>query len=324
MDNNLWDDDNSEFLDRPEETKVDTNGQQLQAPPVTVQTYRPSNVPAEPVATLSASSQVESTYYGELPEIDLEDDFSEVLNDANLRIEQGRLYQMIMNHDLFEGMDSDPKAIQNVQKEIRKFARERMEIMLGMRQEQMAKDYADYAAQMMPSPFNDLEVDILKKIASKATNGATESPEANKVASTLRETPRRQTLNTISKTVKQAPKKDSRPLTKSTAPLQRKRLDPMVEQILAEEGVPRELIEEDYKPIGKPLHMLSAQELEERQKQTALRLARRKPAKATGALPMASPEQQEMMAMQRASQIGASPGMAALLEKVKSMPVKTT
>ena len=66
-----------------------------------------------------------------------EEDFTAVFNDANLRIEQGRLYQMIMNHDIFEGMDADERAVQNVQKEIRKFARERMEIMLGMRQEQV-------------------------------------------------------------------------------------------------------------------------------------------------------------------------------------------
>ena len=58
-----------------------------------------------------------------------------VLSDARLRLEQGRLYEMVMNSDLFEGSDCDPKAIKNVEKEIRNFAKERMEIMLGMRQE---------------------------------------------------------------------------------------------------------------------------------------------------------------------------------------------
>jgi hypothetical protein len=39
---------------------------------------------------------------------------------------------------------------------------------------------------------------------------------------------------------------------------------------------------------------------------------------------MATPEQAEMIAMQRATQISSAPGMAALLAKVQSMPVKNT
>lgn len=326
---NLWDDDqNEEFRDIPDETKLDSSGQLLQAPPVQVQSPQRSRAssPVNAVTTTEAAYAV-GLRPGSNQEINLEElgieeeeDFTEVLNDANLRIEQGRLYQMIMNHDLFEGMDSDPRAVQNVQKEIRKFARERMEIMLGMRQEQKQLDQVSIVL-----PFNDLEIDILKKIASKATNGATETPEANEVAAAVKETPKRQTINPIGNSSAKknlTPKTQTKLLTKNNAPIKRTRADATVEQILAEEGVSRELIEEDYQPIGKPLHKLSAEELAQRQKETSQRLAARKTVKSASALPMAGPEQQEILAVQRAQQIGQAPGMSALLEKVKSMPVK--
>lgn len=327
MSNNLWDDDNQseEFRDVPDEVKLDSNKQPMQAPPAQVQNppaYRPANVPAEPVRVnpakqLQAGPTDEEFLDSVLSE---EEDFTEVLADANLRIEQGRLYQMIMNHNLFEGMDADPRATQNVEREIRKFARERMEIMLGMRQEQSAQ------AAVVSSPFNDLEVDILKKIASKATNGATETAEANQVASVLREAPRK-TLNPIGgSTALKRPSPVQKPQTKlpvkTQAPLQRKKVDATIEQIAAEEGVSVEDLELGYTGIGKPMAKLTEEELLQRARDTAQRMAKRTTVKSASALPMASIEQQEMLALQRATAMGQAPGMAALLEKVKSMPIK--
>ena len=226
---------------------------------------------------------------------------------------------MIMNHDLFEGMDADPRAVKNVQREIRKFARESMEVMLGMRE-------TTPAHAIVASPFNDLEIDILKRIASKASNGATETQEANEVAAKVKETPKRQTLNPIggSTALKRtaAPKPQAKLPTKASAPVQRSRGNETVEQILREEGVPKELIEEDYVGIGKPLHKLTQEELSKRQKETAIRLAKRVTVKSANALPMASPEQQELLAMQRAQQVSTGPGMAAILNAVKNMPIK--
>ena len=335
MANNLWDDDaNEEFRDVPDEAQVQSpaNGQASSQPAMVVPSYRPANIPAEPVASTSVqraaaalrrADPVEEEVDLEALGVEVEEDFTEVLNDANLRIEQGRLYQMIMNHDLFQGMEADQRAVDNVQREIRKFARERMEIMLGMRQEQSAP------VAMVSSPFNDLEVDILKKIASKATGGATESAEANHIASVVKEPPRR-TLTPIGGTT--ALKRPTAPTpqraaqkplqSKPSAPIKRTKMDLTIDQIAAEEGIPRELLEENYKPIGKPLHELTAQELAERERQTAARLKKHTTVKSASALPMATPEQAEMLAMQRATQIAQAPGMAALLAKVSSMPVK--
>jgi len=324
--NNLWDDVSSEeFRDIPDETQLDANKQPMKAPPVQVKNPmqvppRPSNVPAEPVQSLQENLYDVSTTLEEILE---EEDFSLVLNDANLRIEQGRLYQMIMNHDLFDGMDADPKAVKNVQSEIRKFARERMEIMLGMRQEQLAKHYSDYNAQLA-NPFNELEVEILKKIASKATNGATETEEANELATSLRQEPKRTTIKPLGgSTAVRRPTAAAKPLPSKALPLQRKKLNATVEQILAEEGVSREDIEENYQPIGKPFEALSEEEKVRRAKETAARIARRKTVKSPHALPMATPEQEAFMAASRADQFSQVPGMGTLLQHVKNMPIKS-
>jgi len=336
MANNLWDDETvEEFRDVPEEAETGSkqvqNGIASSQPAMVVPSYRPSNIPAEPVVQRQAPRQ--QVVSADTQEVDLEDlgieqeeDFTEVLNDANLRIEQGRLYQMIMNHDLFQGMEADERAVDNVQREIRKFARERMEIMLGMRQEQVAQ-----SANMVSSPFNDLEVDILKKIASKATNGATETAEANEIAQVVKAPPKR-TLTPIGGTTamkrpqtpqRQAPQGKALQ-ARTQAPIKRSKMDLTIDQIAAEEGIPRELLEENYKPIGKPLHELTPQELAQREKETAARLRKHTTVKSASALPMATPEQAEMIAMQRATQISSAPGMAALLAKVQSMPVKNT
>ena len=100
---------------------------------------------------------------------DEEENTSELMADANLRLEQGRLYQMVLQGDIFADTNADPRAIKNVQREIRKYVRERMETMLGIRQEQVAQE------TIISSPFNDMEVTVLKMLASKMSKGATEA-----------------------------------------------------------------------------------------------------------------------------------------------------
>jgi hypothetical protein len=337
----MWDEEeNQEFRDIPEETQLDENGQPRASAQPRVQQAAPQPLAPQQTPFNGSTGRFEEAPLDEHDEEFLEnlldeEDFSSVLNDANLRIEQGRLYQMIMNHDLFEGMEADVKAVQNVQKEIRKFARERMEIMLGMRQEQPL-------VATVASPFNDLEVDILKKIASKATNGATESPEANQVAAAVREVPRRQTLNPIggstgikkSITVTVAPPKPraQRPLpSKPAAPVQRTRMDNVIDQICAEEGISRADLELEYVGIGKKLGELTGEELAQRQRAASQRLAKNRTVKSQSAIPMATAEQQEALALSRANQfkgvarmdgLPIPGGMSALLDKVKSMPIK--
>lgn len=343
---NLWGEEEEEFQDRPEAAstvKKPQNAAQLAnqlIPPIaTAPIHQNPRAPAEPVRQAPAPRPVAEEFSDEVEELvesldQEEEDFETVLNDANLRIESGRLYQMVMNHDLFEGMEVDARAVASVQREIRKFAKERMEIMLGMRQERLAEQYAEYNAKLS-NPFNDLEVEILKKLASKATNGATESAEANQVAATLRETapPKRTTLTPIGQKapVKQpqrlAPRAPGAKLpSKAPVPLKRTRLDATIEQVAAEEGIPveelRKHVTDGYTPMDKPLVALSGEEQARRIKESQERLSRHRTVKSTSALPMATPEQEAALAVQRATQIGTAPGMAALLAKVSSMPTK--
>lgn len=178
-----------------------------------------------------------------------EEDFTEVLSDARLRLEQGKLYEMIMNHGLFDGVDADPRAAKSVQRQIRNFARERMEIMLGIRQEAVVS-----TGVMVSSPFNDLEVQILKKLASAASKGATESEEANQpVEQAPAQPPKKKTLNTIGNTSRQTtpvakPKPQPKPIAKKAEPIQR-----APKQQAQSERPPKEL-------TGKALHEMTEEE----------------------------------------------------------------
>jgi hypothetical protein len=96
-----------------------------------------------------------------------EEDTAAIMSDANLRLEQGRLYQMVLQGNIFADTNADPKAIRIVQREIRKFVKEKMELMLGIRQEKVLET-------IVSSPFNDMEVTVLRMLASKMSKGATE------------------------------------------------------------------------------------------------------------------------------------------------------
>lgn len=106
------------------------------------------------------------------------------LTDANLRIEQGRLYQMLMTADIFGNLDCDEKAIKNVQRELRRFAKDRMEVMLGM------KKPTEQSTNIVSSPFNHLEVEVLKTLAAKLSGGNTQKADPKPAKSN--------TLNSIS------------------------------------------------------------------------------------------------------------------------------
>lgn len=186
-----------------------------------------------------------------------DEDFSDVLTDARLRLELGRLYEMVMNHSLFEGVEVDERASKIVQKQIRKFAKEQIELTLGMRQKAVAN------ATIVSSPFNDLEVDILKKLASAASKGATETEEANQPAQQTGPSapPKKKTLNTIGKQqTRPAPK----PMAKKAEPIQRQN-KPKPKLDLPPEFEP------DYVPLDKPINQMSAQELAERDRQATER-----------------------------------------------------
>lgn len=232
--------------------------------------------------------------------IEDEDDMSEVLNDANLRLEQGRLYQMVIEQNIFGETDADPKAIKNVQREIRKFARERMEIMLGMRHES-AKEQT-----VVSSPFNDLEVVALKTIAAQMSKGATKSVDKPEVPAA----PKKDGITSISGTTK--PKvsiaKEFKPLPKNRAPDAAAKTKPAPK-------APAGPKEQSY--LNKPIEQMTPEELLAYDEARENRMKNLKADLPANMVPMPSPAEMEGMYMTRqANMISSGSSAAAALVKL--------
>lgn len=296
MSKNFWQDE-GEFRDSPVEME---NGQwkevETEVPPQTAGqriVKVPGHYPA-PAEDQVTKEYVEEQVDLQFPDDDEEDDYTAILSDARLRLEQGKLYEMIMNHDLFQGLDADARAIKNVQREIRRFARERMEVMLGMRQEQPK------AGVEVELPFNQLEITILKKLASAATKGATEKAETKVSAPVV---PKKEGLTPISAPKSSAPK-----------PLAPKPATPVKRQApVAKAPAPQiPAVDEDYKPLEKPPSEMTADELIQRNRESQARL--QKQAKSKTALPMPTYEEQELLHTQRA--LSAAPAVSAIVAAI--------
>lgn len=251
------------------------------------------------------------------------EDYKNILSDARLRLEQGRLYEMLMNHDIFEGLNADAKAIKIVKSELKKFAKERMEIMLGMRQ---TTDAPQVTQVKVEAQFNELEVSLLKQLTYKMSQGKTAEPQANKIAEKI--APKKETLTPISNKVaapapakpaplvaKAAPPKAApKPLaSKPSAPIERPKRKP---------GRPPknvDLLELDYKPLDKPIHEMTEEEIIERNKQAMERQSAKKSVRPKDVPPMPTVEQQEMLYIQRQAEIShKNPGISALVSLINS------
>lgn len=294
-------DDNDDFRDHPDEMNGNQsfipNVKQPPAPP-------PQRTAKAPVIPPPVVEEYEEVVEASEPE---EEDYTAYLNDARIRLEQGRLYEMLINHDIFAGLDSDPKAIKVVQSQIRRFAKNQMEIMLGMRQEVQKTQ----SISIDNFPFNDLEVITLKTIAATFSKGATEDPRAQQYSGSP--PPVRKTgLNSLGSKPqqKQQPsiqKPQAKPLASKPAdPIKRVKVDKSVELALQQEGVERFYIEEakkqleseQYKPIDKPLSELGEDELAKRNREASLR--NRQAAVNPSASPMPNVDQQIMFHTSRA------------------------
>jgi hypothetical protein len=244
---------------------------------------------------------------------DEDEDFSEVLTDARLRLELGRLYEMVMNHSLFDNVEVDVRASKIVQKQIRKFAKEQIELTLGMRQETVQS-----SGTVVSSPFNDLEVTILKKLASAASKGATESEEANQVEESPVQSPKKKTLNSISSSSnKTKAVAQPKPVAKKTEPIKR--------QAKPKSDYAPEL-EMDYKPLDKPFHEMTAQELAERDRQASERQKGRMVVTPKNErAPWPDFATQEMLAMAQVSRAtGGNAGISALNGKLSQLVIANT
>jgi hypothetical protein len=152
-----------------------------------------------------------------------------IVDSAKIRLQQGSLYEMLIGHNLFEGVDAHPEAIAQVEKELKGFILERLEVLLGMK----AEKEKEVHKIVQESQFNDMEVQALKMIASKVTKGASATAPttpSEKQLNTVK--PKKQKLNSLSKPVKKVakpakkvvkkPKVASKPLPKKGSGVKKK------------------------------------------------------------------------------------------------------
>jgi hypothetical protein len=312
------------FEDKPEEmqgqydAEGNWHGQQSETPQLQVQ--RPAQ-PA-PQQGVSPAPKQEPAHVNETEEeVDEdEEDVSATLTDARLRLEMGKLYELIMKHEIFEGADADPKAMKIVQKQIRNYAQEQMEIMLGMRQEPTKAEANSFPMELFP--FNSLEVDTLKALAAAATKGA--SRDAEPLDLTPAAPPAKTTLKPIGSRQgsKPAPKASSKPLqNKPAAPVRRNKAD--IDRILAEEGLTMADIDQVMDSSGEFLDperrsKMTEDDIRKRNKEAS---NRNKRAESKDVRPMPTPEQLEQMYTQRSAVAESSvKGWAELIGMVKNMP----
>ena len=97
---------------------------------------------------------------------DLNNHESNMVYNARIRLEQARLYEMLINHNVFEGVDADPRAVRAVQQELKQYIVRRLELLMGLRRPVQQKVQENQV-------FNDVEADFLKQLAYKGTLGAT-------------------------------------------------------------------------------------------------------------------------------------------------------
>ncbi len=197
----------------------------------------------------------------------------EVLSDARLRLEQGRLYEMLMSSSLFSEMEADPRAIKNVEREIKGFIKERLEVMLGIRQDK---------AKARSATFEEDEIVILKGLVARA-RGQTRAPTptpAFKPAPATQPAPSGPRFSPPKPAV--AP---PRPAPQKAAP----KRSPVVARNQARQQPVKESA-----PLDKPVYEMNETELMQRNEEIAARTAARKAA-ASGGIPMPSLDQEHMI-----------------------------
>ena len=92
---------------------------------------------------------------------DVESGNQTIMNEALSRIEQASLYQVLLNHNLLSPGSARQEILDKVQNEIKGFVLDRLEILLGMKQNLSP---VTVKAEL---PFDDEEINALKALASR-------------------------------------------------------------------------------------------------------------------------------------------------------------
>ena len=144
----------------------------------------------EVVEMFSGASESEVAY-------ELEEEEMDVVGEAMVRLEQARLYDMLIKHNLFDGVQANPIALKNVQDELKAYIVERLQILLGIKSEQVQAP----TSMRVELPFNKLEIQALKDLAYKLTKGATDNVKEKETVEAVAE-PTPQAIKPLSQSKK--------------------------------------------------------------------------------------------------------------------------
>lgn len=182
------------------------------------------------------------------------DSYDPVLRESvTLRLAKGRLYEMLLKADLFdENAGEDRRATQSVQSEIRAFAKERLEVMLGIKAERSSVPPVQSATVTLP--FTSSQVSALMAIADNLNerkniqdDGSPVSIDAELVFADGQEP------------VQQPSRPRPKPLVKRTAPpmpkLQRKPREPQRQEQQKKPTAPGALPKAGIPSVIKPIPM---------------------------------------------------------------------
>lgn len=103
-----------------------------------------------------ASSNLTSALTEVMQSNNHQEDFEDVMSEAERRFEVAQYYKLLLQDSLFQNVN---RASQQVEAEIREFIRERLSVLLGIKQ------------QSSTSEFSSEQIDVLKQFADLGENG---------------------------------------------------------------------------------------------------------------------------------------------------------
>ena len=256
---------------------------------------------------------------------DLDEKEATTVFNARLRLEQANLYEMLINHDLFSGVEANKQAIENVQNELKAFIVTRLELLLGIRKpiKEVISPTKEVDIDIPASEFNEIEVEFLKALAYKGTNGRSSesAPKSIQPAKLQQSTSKKNSIQPLSlgNKVKAKSPPAKKPVEKK--PVEKKRVEkkPVEKKFTKKRTVAKkpvakksekpstveEIAKADLEEMKnrKPLSKMNAKEKAKYIEDINSKY--RKKGKPTGAIDMVSPEQQEAMYLTKQQKQGA-------------------
>jgi len=204
--NDFWEDEGDREYMTEEEAEAAANGQ-----------YNPEVQEYQEVYEDDPESfmDVYEDEYENMDDQQLDAKNNEIMDTALIRLEQGKLYKLIMetiDNGMFAETGCDERSITNVEREMKAFIMSRLEVLLGIRKKQPKK--VKVVREQSAPQLDEVELAVIKKITSNAMEKAGVKPTGiKKIGAPARPQPQAQPKKQVAQppTQKQAPKVPPKP-----------------------------------------------------------------------------------------------------------------